>query len=199
MSRDFARSSSHSRGRARGQSKPRSMMPPFLVGLTLGLAVAVGVYLVDHGYVSLEALLGEERTTPPTPIPKTTEAPRPRFDFYTILPEMEVVIPEEPPTDVASPRPVAPPTQPVAPPATSASASGYVLQAGSFRSASDADALKAQLALLGYEASVQTVSINQDTYHRVRLGPFASRERADAARAQLARSAVSTILLRLKG
>jgi cell division protein FtsN len=175
------------------------MLPPFLVGLTLGLAVAVGVYLVDHGYVSLETLLGEERATPPTPIPKTTEAPRPRFDFYTILPEMEVVIPEEPPTDVASPRPVAPATPPAAPPATSAPASGYVLQAGSFRSASDADALKAQLALLGYEASVQTVTINQDTYHRVRLGPFASRERADAARAQLAGSAVSTILLRLKG
>lgn len=197
MSRDFARSSSHSRGRARGQSKPRSMMPPFLVGLTLGLAVAVGVYLVDHGYVSLEALLGEERTTPPTPIPKTTEAPRPRFDFYTILPEMEVVIPEEPAAGVETPRPVAPP--PSAPAAASVPVSGYILQAGSFRSAGDADTLKAQLALLGYEASVQTVTINQDTYHRVRLGPFASRERADAARAQLAGNAVSTILLRLKG
>jgi cell division protein FtsN len=198
MSRDYARSSSHSRGRARGNPKPRSVLPPFMIGLTLGLSVAVGVYLVDHGYVSLDGWPGDEHATPPTPVPKATEAPRPRFDFYTILPEMEVVIPEEPPTDAAAPRPAAPP---VTTPADSAtpSARGYVLQAGSFRSASDADALKAQLALLGYSASVQTVTINQDTYHRVRVGPFTSRERADAARAQLAASAVSTILLRLKG
>ncbi len=201
MSRDYARSSSHARGRARGQPRPRSAMPPFLVGLTLGLSVAVGVYLVDHGYVSLEALLGEARKPPPTPVPKTAEAPRPRFDFYTILPEMEVVIPEEPTVDAPSPRPVAPslPPSPPTTPGAQVPASGYVLQAGSFRSASDADTLKAQLALLGYEASVQRVTINQDTYHRVRVGPFASRERADAARAQLAGNAVSTILLRLKG
>ena len=199
MSRDYARSSSPSRGRTRSNPKPRSVMPPFLVGLTLGLSVAVGVYLVDHGYVSLEGWPGDEGAMPPTPVPKATEAPRPRFDFYTILPEMEVVIPEEPPTDAVAPRAVTPP--PPVPPAgsTPTATRGYVLQAGSFRSASDADALKAQLALLGYAASVQTVTINQDTYHRVRLGPFASRDRADAARAQLAASAVSTILLRLKG
>lgn len=198
MSRDYARSSSHPRGRVRGNPKPRSVMAPFLLGLTLGLSVAVGVYLVDHGYVSLEGWLGNERAASPTPVPKATEAPRPRFDFYTILPEMEVVIPEEPPTDAAAPRAVLPPPAPAID-STPPTARGYVLQAGSFRSASDADALKAQLALLGYEASVQTVSINQDTYHRVRVGPFASRDRADAARAQLAASAVSTILLRLKG
>ncbi len=197
MSKDFARSSSRQHGRSRGNPSRGSAKAPFLVGLTLGLTVALGVYLVDHGYVSLDTLFGNERDTQPTPVAKTTEAQRPRFDFYTILPEMEVVIPEEPAAGVETPRPVAPP--PSAPTAASVPVSGYILQAGSFRSAGDADTLKAQLALLGYEASVQTVTINQDTYHRVRLGPFASRERADAARAQLAGNAVSTILLRLKG
>lgn len=196
MSKDFARSSSRQRGRSRGHPPQGSAKGPFLLGLTLGLTVALGIYLVDHGYVSLDTLFGNERAAPPTPVAKTSEAPRPRFDFYTILPEMEVVIPEEPAGGVATPRPVAPP--PASPVAPSVPVSGYILQAGSCRSASDADALKAQLALLGYEASVQTVTINQDTYHRVRLGPFASRERADAARAQLAGNAVSTLLLRLK-
>ena len=200
MSRDFARAGAHGRGRSRERAQGGSAKGPFLAGLTLGLTVALGVFLVDHGYVSLEALLGEERTTPPTPIPKTTEAPRPRFDFYTILPEMEVVIPEG--SSAPAPAPTAPAAVP-APARTELPAAetvgGYILQAGSFRSAGDADGLKAQLALLGYQAAVQRVSINQDTYHRVRLGPFGDVEAANAARARLAKSGVSTILLRLKG
>ncbi len=199
MTRDYARSSSHPRGRAHHAPRPRSARGPFLLGLTLGLTVALGVYLLDHDYVSLDGLLGRTPRAAAPPVPRTSEATRPRFDFYTILPEMEVVIPEEPVPGAASPeRPaVSPPV--AASGAAPAQVGGFILQAGSFRSASDADSVKAQLALLGYVASVQTVTINQDTYHRVRVGPFSSRERADAARARLAENAVATILLRLKG
>lgn len=199
MSRDFARSSRRSRSRS-ASSRPRGGMAPFLVGLTLGLSVALGVFLVDHGYVSLDGLFGDPATAPPSP--KPSPATQPRFDFYTILPEMEVVIPEEPVAGggaVTRPAPAdAPAPGPAAVPAPGR-AGGYILQAGSFRSAADADGLKAQLALLGYQASVQTVTINQDTYHRVRLGPFADLERANAARARLRENAVATLLLRLKG
>ncbi|MDX1594921.1 MAG: SPOR domain-containing protein [Gammaproteobacteria bacterium] len=197
MSRDFARSASPSRGRAR--TPPRSAKGPFLLGLTLGLTVALGVFLVDHGYVHLDELFGETPTASNPPQPRANPAARPRFDFYTILPEMEVVIPEEPAAEIPPERPVAPRearSDVASPPAREG---GYVLQAGSFRSAADADGLKAQLALLGYQASIQTVTINQDTYHRVRLGPYATRERADAARARLNENDVATMLLRLKG
>ena len=201
MSRDFARSDSSRRGRSRSASKsrPRSAKGPFLTGLTLGLTVALGIYLVDHGYVSLEELLGEEGAAT-SPVPQAKSASRPRFDFYTILPEMEVVIPEEPVAGGTQtrPAPVAAPAPAVTPP-PAAKAGGYILQAGSFRSAADADGVKAQLALLGYQASVQTVTINQDTYHRVRLGPYADRVSADAARERLRANAVATMLLRLKG
>ena len=49
-----------------------------------------------------------------------------------------------------------------------------VLQVGSFQSAGEADSLKAQLALLGLEASVKSAVVNNETWHRVQLGPFAS-------------------------
>ena len=201
MSRDFARSDSPRRGRSRSapKSRPRSARGPFLIGLTLGLTVALGVYLVDHAYVSLDELLGEEGAAS-SPVPQAKSTARPRFDFYTILPEMEVVIPEEPEASgtPSRPAPVAAPAAAVTPP-PAAKAGGYILQAGSFRSATDADGLKAQLALLGYQASVQTVTINQDTYHRVRVGPYADRVSADAARERLRANAVATMLLRLKG
>jgi cell division protein FtsN len=199
MSKDFARAGAHGRGRSRERAQGGSAKGPFLAGLTLGLTVALGVFLVDHGYVDLGALLGET-SGPPQPVPRAAEAPRPRFDFYTILPEMEVVIPEgsvAPAPTPAVPAAIPAPTRAELPAAETPG--GYILQAGSFRSAADADGLKAQLALLGYEAAVQRVSINQDTYHRVRLGPFADVEAANAARARLGKSGVSTILLRLKG
>jgi cell division protein FtsN len=168
--------------------------------LTLGLTVALGVYLVDHGYVDPGQLFGDGPVAT-GPVPKaSSQVARPRFDFYTILPEMEVVVPEQPVTPtggIPTPTPNPAPRPEIR--AQTAAAGGYILQAGSFRSSGDADALKAQLALLGYQASVQTVTINRDTYHRVRLGPYADLEAANAARARLGNNAVSTLLLRLKG
>jgi len=48
----------------------------------------------------------------------------------------------------------------------------YLLQAGSFKNQQDAERLKASLALLGVMSSIQSVSLNQDNWHRVRIGPF---------------------------
>jgi len=75
---------------------------------------------------------------------------KPRFEFYTILSELEVFVPE-------------PEIEPT-------STKKYLLQAGSFKS--HAERLKANLALLGVQASIQSVSINTDNWHRVRIGPF---------------------------
>ena len=48
----------------------------------------------------------------------------------------------------------------------------YVLQAGSFKNRSDAEKLKASLALLGFEANIQSVTVNSVPWHRVRIGPY---------------------------
>ena len=48
----------------------------------------------------------------------------------------------------------------------------YVLQAGSFNNKTDAEKLKASLALLGFEAHIQSVTVNGTAWHRVRTGPY---------------------------
>ncbi|MES9992396.1 MAG: SPOR domain-containing protein [Candidatus Thiodiazotropha sp.] len=138
----------------------------------------------------------------PTPRADTSEqqqreAPRPTFEFYTILPEMEVVIPDE---EIVTPArdSETKPTQPTetAPNRTQES---YVLQMGSFRKHQDADRLKAKLALIGIEAEIQRVSINnRDTYHRVRSGPYRTQSQLNAVR-QLAReNNINSLVIKLK-
>ena len=75
----------------------------------------------------------------------------------------------------------------------------YLLQAGSFRSHGDADRLKAQLALQGFVANIQSVTVNGDTWHRVRLGPFDSAREADRTRRKLDDIGVRAIALKVKG
>lgn len=109
-----------------------------------------------------------------------------RFDFYTILPEMEVVVPDT--------RNKAGQTTPIDKPGT------YFLQAGSFRSFSEADSLKAQLALLGVESKIDTVTINnKDTWHRVRVGPYQDLRELNKIRTRLLNNNISAILLKING
>ncbi|HEY5790842.1 MAG TPA: SPOR domain-containing protein [Gammaproteobacteria bacterium] len=204
MAKDFARAPAHRAGRG-PQPQRHSARGPFLAGLGLGLGVAVLVWLVDHGHLSLAGLWPGSGQAPRQATPAASApAALPRFDFYTILPEMEVVIPEENAQPAAAaaarPAPAPPPAAASVPPPLPVDGAGsYILQAGSFRSVADAEALKASLALLGYQASVQRVTVNQDTYHRVRLGPYRDQAAANAVRARLHDNAVQTMLLRLKG
>ena len=136
-------------------------------------------------------------------------APKPRFDFYTLLPSMEVVVPDEeleaePP---APPPPPSPPPGPSSgssvPPRTTVAAPPvprvrYLLQVASFRNAADADRLKAQLALLGYQANVQKAAASSGgTWYRVRIGPFNGTGPLQDARARLAQEGHKGMVIRL--
>jgi cell division protein FtsN len=89
---------------------------------------------------------------------------KPTIDFYTVLPEreVEISISEEERAAIANPS------------INKEVVGQAILQVGSFHRAGEADSLKAQLALLGLEARVKSVVVNNDTWHRVQLGPFAS-------------------------
>ena len=115
-------------------------------------------------------------------------SPRPRFEFYTILPEMEVVVPDY---EITGPSHRG--VRQVEEKGT------YVLQAGSFRSPEQADSLRARLTLLGLDASIQTVTVGQnETWHRVRAGPYDNLELLNKARIRLREHRIDTILLREK-
>ena len=73
----------------------------------------------------------------------------------------------------------------------------YVLQAGSFSAASDADKLQANLALLGIESRVQRVTIDDDVYHRVRIGPITDLDKLNRIRRQLHDAHVNAMLMKV--
>ncbi len=120
----------------------------------------------------------------------------PTFDFYTLLPEMEVLINK--PKNNNKPIVTSPPKQQVTP-IKEADKISYILQVGSFKKLSDADGFKAKLAFLGVESKVQTVTIdNKDTWHRVHVGPIIGRDKADAVQKQLKNNNIDSLLMRAK-
>jgi cell division protein FtsN len=135
-------------------------------------------------------------TTQPADV-KRNPAPKPQFEFYTILPEMEVVIPDEP---TLPPKESTPPVAKVEERSITGNSSGaYILQMGSFRKFVDADRMKARLALIGIEAEIQKVSINnRDTFHRVRSGPFRKQADLNRVRRLASDNNISTLVIKLK-
>ncbi len=131
-----------------------------------------------------QAEIRAAESVPPEPV-LVDKAPRikPQYDFYTVLPEIEEVLPKEaapPPTPVVSVK-----TKPVSKAASKAGAkpatrdirtlppgSAYMLQVVSYGHQADAERLKAKLALGGMRASLQKVSIENKDYFRVRIGPY---------------------------
>lgn len=168
---------------------------PFATGLGIGLAVALGVHLVHRGAgEDAAAPVATQSARPASQMAEEADAveepAEPGFDFYTMLPGLEVVVPEEearparrgeiPPADVLSP-------------------GRYWIQAGSFRNGRDADRRKAELALLGYASSVQSVEIQGQTWHRVRIGPLLTAAEAEAARRRLADNGIGALALKERG
>ena len=72
----------------------------------------------------------------------------------------------------------------------------YLLQAGAFRGADDADAMKLRLALMGFEAQIVTAEISGTNLYRVRVGPYAGLDAMTRARARLAENGVEATVLR---
>ena len=165
-------------------------------GLGLGLVIAAGVYVKDHraepggtrtalkpdkkkprgaGSADLDAADG----TRPEDSPKS-------YAFYDMLPKFEVVVPERD-------KDVRPDTRAV--PETRSGT--YVLQAGSYKSFADADRVRAKLALQGVESKVQKVSVDNDTWHRIRIGPVSNLNELNRLRSILRKADVDVLVIRV--
>ena len=81
-------------------------------------------------------------------------------------------------------------------PAASTDDTRYLLQAGSYPDVKGADEVKAKLALVGFVAQVQPVTINGKTWNRVRLGPYATASELETAKAALAENGINAIALK---
>jgi cell division protein FtsN len=166
-------------------------------GIVIG-AFATGLVWLKLGPgLSANKVPGVTSPRPEISKQKQNNAHKPTFEFYTILPEMEVVIPDEEIVTPDDDPPAKPPKQSTTPSAQERH--NYVLQMGSFRKHQDADRLKAKLALIGIEADIQKVSINnRDTYHRVRSGPYRTQSQLNAVRRLAKENNINSLVIKLK-
>ena len=168
-----------------------------LFGLAIGLSVAFAIFMNDRE-TDVPA-----RTAVPQPAsmtsslepsiqaaaPTTTAPEEPaesRFDFYEMLPNFEVIIPEQE-TNVSRDTQ----QEAVVLPGI------YVLQAGSFTEFEDADRRRAQIALQGIESRIQRVTIDDKTYHRVRIGPTHDLDELNRVRNRLKQAKIDVLRIRL--
>lgn len=170
----MARPASRNTGRPGGSP----VFTGVLIGLILGAVLAVVVALWVKGSNPFRpAPPGSAPAGPAAPAPATPET-APSFDFYKVLPG-----------DAGSALPAA--AAPAAP------APRYFLQAGAFHNASDADNLKAQLAMLGVEAAIQSGDVSdKGVLHRVRVGPFQAMDEVERTRALLTQNNIPSTLVR---
>jgi cell division protein FtsN len=196
------------------------------VGIALGLGLAAGAafYLLRAGnpyQASVKANANARepaKETARSGKPESPVAERPRFDFYKILPGIEepkapqkaaersagdkataerALAPDKSPAR-AEERPAGA-TDKSAEPAPRAPKSGerFWLQAGSFASEGDAENLKAQLALSGWEASLQQATLpDRSVRYRVRLGPYDNTDELNRVRGELARRGFEATAIR---
>lgn len=108
------------------------------------------------------------KVEPPKPQP-------PQFDFYTILPKKEVIVPDHELKTRTREEMVGKNKK-----------ASYIIQAGSTQAMNEADQLRAKLALMGIESKIQKAKVESVTWYRVKIGPYTQM------------SSVNTIMSRLQ-
>ena len=147
---------------------------------------------------------GDEPNAERAPATSSQSArPSTPFDFFTVLPEMEVMVPPAPDTatgasgasdDGAQKQP----NESSAPSVPAADGGSYMLQAASYRRRAEADRLKATLALNGMVSAIQKVSIQgRGDFYRVRLGPFPTYAEMRKAEQQLSQAGIKALRLKV--
>lgn len=185
MARDYK----NARRRA-GAGSSVSGLAGFVAGLAVGLTAALIIYLYDRRPEARVAqqsapMSRDEAPQPTQPAPASQQAET-QFDFYEMLPKFEVVVPEQ---------------DGEAPPTTGAGQvekpGAYILQAGSFRNHADADRVRALIAMQGVESKIQKVTIDKDTWHRVRVGPITNLQRLEDTRSKLRQAQIDALVIRV--
>lgn len=188
--------------RAAAQNKSgSSLLTGILIGMVIGAGMAAG--LAWYIMKSPSPFVKKEQATakpsmdaaPPT---VSAEAPvsgvgngKPRFEFYKVLTDKQdaaVAAPADRPQ-------ITPP--PLVDSKPIAAGEPHFLQAGSFSRQDDAEKLKARLALLGLESSIQVATIpDRGVWYRVRLGPYKDMDELSRTRASLKQNGVDATPMR---
>ena len=184
MTHDFAKKKKPPAAATRKKKTRKSQVPGWVwlfTGVVAGIFISFLSYLAD---ITPERAPKAEKKAAAKHTKKPATDSATKFDFYTLLPEREVIVPDEPKAEgVGAPR----------------ENTVYILQAGSFRHAKDADRLRAQLILMGLDATVEAVTNdNGDQWFRVQVGPFADGSHMSKARNTLIKKGIDTLVMKKK-
>lgn len=167
-----------------------------LTGLVLG-ALGFVVYFVYQGGAVSDLLPKPNQHAEPVPpsedpvAQQEAKPSKPKYDFYEVLPAKEVVIPDSELSAAAQAEALkAQTTETTSTPPAAADGVRYLIQAGAFKSAADAEALKARIAMSGEIARVETGESQGSTVYRVRLGPYPNASSLAAAKQTLANNGI---------
>ena len=188
---DFARSSSHHKRQQQKKSrKPAVSKRLILITLLLLAGLVFGLYKLTSVKpadditpdIAPKAKTNKSKTLPR----KKTKPTEDQYEFYIMLPKSEVNVPKV--EEYSSKKPAA-----------TAQQYAYLLQAGSFRSAAEADKLRAKLLLEGLNVKTSKVTNqNGSVWHRVMVGPFASRSKLNKAQDILAEANTESMVIKVK-
>ena len=174
-------------------SQKGSTFVGILIGLMLGLSIALGV----AWYIN--KLPNPFSKVPQAPLPPKAETPLPK---PVAAAPVETAKPAE--ANAAAEKPKAPESGPTdtKEPEKKSTPSGqdtFFIQAGSFQNVPDADNMKARLALMGLEASVQSRDLGEKgVWHRVRVGPYRDLEELNRVRGVLKQNGIDAALVKVR-
>ena len=157
-----------------------------LSGFGLGLISATTIYLTAQK----DSIVPDTLDSTQEPVtqnlhssPKSEiDHPAKRFDFYDVLSQFEVVIPDQKLLNSSRENP-----------ATPTASEHYIIQAGAFSELTDALRVQSSLTLLDIPSYIERVTIQNDIFHRVRVGPITDLATLRALRQQLERTGVEII------
>lgn len=191
MTRDYAKKNRP----APRRNRPKSQVPGWVwlfTGAVLGGFIVFLMRLTDVEVPETDpANTATQETQTAQPVEPQAEPsnPKPRFDFYKLLRESEVIVPATEPSE----------SQANAEQNDTANRDEFILQVGSFRKATEADSLRAQLLLLNLDAYTEQVTLNNnETWHRVLVGPFSNQSRLASARSTLVSNDYHALVLKRK-
>jgi cell division protein FtsN len=160
------------------------------------IVLLVGAFAAFLIYLRVAAKPGEKippakqqlvvKPQQPKAAPQKPKSFEPTFDFYTILPEQEVVVPEPEIKTRAREESIG-----------KSKDAQYVIQAGSFRNPEDADKVKARLAMMGIEAKIETAKNGAATWNRVKIGPLTKMAKVDAIRSRLHAAGIDVVVMQI--
>jgi len=156
-----------------------------LAGAVVGAMAWAFLHQGQHTPVPVDAPKPEAHKPPPAEGPAESSGAQ-HYDFYSMLPNFEVVVPEKD-RDVKRDLPTVRIEKP----------GSYVLQAGSYRNQADADRVARQLTLQGVDAKVQRVALDTDVWFRVRVGPISDLAMLNKVRHQLQAADVDALVIRV--